>query len=156
MFNLLAWTKCIAIYDEQLLCIQSSTNNINMFMSWKHLNRIIATTKNASSIYCCFSGHTEPSKNRCERSRSGVPTCLASILLQSPACTLQEYIGNELAMLVKKFHKFSKKNRFGKSSRSSSRNDEASTRDHKKRTCHKCKKPGHYIRVSSMGQWDQE
>ena len=36
-----------------------------------------------------------------------------------------EYIGKELAMLVKKFQKFSKKNHFGKSSRSNSRNVEA-------------------------------
>ena len=35
----------------------------------------------------------------------------------------------ELAMLVRKFQKFSKKNRFRKSSRSSSKNDEASSRD---------------------------
>ena len=57
-------------------------------------------------------------------------------------------------MLVKKFQKFSKKNRFGKSSRSSSKNDEASSRDYKKRACHKCKKPGHYI--SECPQWDKE
>ncbi|SPT17432.1 unnamed protein product [Triticum aestivum] len=56
-----------------------------------------------------------------------------------------EDIGKELAMLVKKFQKFTKKKGFRKSSRSSSRNDEASTHDHKKRACHKCKKPGHYI-----------
>ena len=54
-------------------------------------------------------------------------------------------IGKELAMLVKKFQKFTRKKGFRKSSRSSSRNDEASTHDYKKRTCHKCKKPGHYI-----------
>ena len=54
-----------------------------------------------------------------------------------------EDIGKELAMLVKKFQKFTKKKGFRKSSRSSSRNDEASTHDYKKRTCHKCKKPGH-------------
>ena len=65
-----------------------------------------------------------------------------------------EDIGRGLSMLVKKFHKFTKKKHFGKSSRSSSRNDEASTRDHKKRTCHKCKKPGHYI--SECPQWDNE
>ncbi|XP_020191710.1 uncharacterized protein [Aegilops tauschii subsp. strangulata] len=53
-----------------------------------------------------------------------------------------EDIGKELAMLVRKFQKFSKKNHFGKSSRSSSKNDEASSHDYKKRTCHKCKKPG--------------
>jgi len=56
-----------------------------------------------------------------------------------------EDIGKELAMLVKKFQKFTKKKGFRKSSRSSSRNDEASAHDYKKRTCHKCKKPGHYI-----------
>ena len=65
-----------------------------------------------------------------------------------------EDIGKELAMLVKKFQKFTKKKGFRKSSRSSSRNDEASTHDHKKRTCHKCKKPGHYI--SECPQWDNE
>ena len=63
-----------------------------------------------------------------------------------------EDIGKELAMLVKKFQKFTKKKGFRKSSRSSSRNDEAS--DHKKRTGHKCKKHGHYI--SECPQWDNE
>ena len=57
-------------------------------------------------------------------------------------------------MLVKKFQKFTKKKGFRKSSRSTSRNDEASTHDHKKRTCHKCKKPGHYI--SECPQWYNE
>ena len=42
-----------------------------------------------------------------------------------------EDIGKELAMLVKKFQKFTKKKGFRKSSRSSSRNDEASIHDHK-------------------------
>ena len=65
-----------------------------------------------------------------------------------------EDIGKELSMLVRKLQKFSKKNRFGKSSRSSSRNDEASSRDYKKRTCHKYKKLGHYI--SECPQWDKE
>ena len=57
-------------------------------------------------------------------------------------------------MLVRKFQKFSKKNRFSKSSRSSSKNNEASSHDYKKRTCHKCKKTGHYI--SECPQWDKE
>jgi hypothetical protein len=57
-----------------------------------------------------------------------------------------EEIGRELAMLVKKFQKFSKKNRFGKSSKYDSKNTgETFARDNNKRTCHKCKKPGHYI-----------
>ena len=57
-------------------------------------------------------------------------------------------------MLVKKFQKFAKKKGFRKSSWSSSKNDEASTHNHKKRTCHKCKKPGPYI--SECPQWDNE
>src|SRR5918995_1869447 len=65
-----------------------------------------------------------------------------------------EDIGRELAMLVKKFQKFSKKKGFRKSSRSSSRNDEAPAHDYKKRTCHKCKKLGHFI--SECPQWDNE
>nr|XP_040251661.1 uncharacterized protein LOC120968753 [Aegilops tauschii subsp. strangulata] len=56
-----------------------------------------------------------------------------------------EEIGRELAMLVRKFQKFSKRNRFGKCSKYDSKNNEASARDYDKRTCHKCKKPGHYI-----------
>ena len=65
-----------------------------------------------------------------------------------------EDIGKELAMLVKKFQKFAKKKDFRKSSRSSSRNDEASSHNHKKRVFQKCKKPGHYI--SECPQWDNE
>ena len=52
-----------------------------------------------------------------------------------------EELSQELAMLVKKFQKFSRCGRFGKSSRS----DDFSSRDSKKRLCHKCKKPGHYM-----------
>ena len=65
-----------------------------------------------------------------------------------------EDIGKELAMLVKKFQKFTKNKGFRKSSRSRSINDEVSTHDYNKRTCHKCKKPGHYI--SECPQWDNE
>src|SRR6187399_719531 len=65
-----------------------------------------------------------------------------------------EDIGKDLAMLVKKFQKLTRKKGFRKSSRSSSRNDEASAHDYKKRTCHKCKKPGHYI--SECPKWDNE
>ena len=56
-----------------------------------------------------------------------------------------EELSHDLALLVKKFQKFTKKKGFRKSSRSSSKNDEASTHDNKKRTCHKCKKPGLYL-----------
>ena len=62
-----------------------------------------------------------------------------------------EDIGKELAMLVKKFQKFTKKKGFRKSSRSSSRNDEASAHDYKKKTCHKCKKTDHFISESRSG-----
>ena len=65
-----------------------------------------------------------------------------------------EDIGRELAMLVKKFQKFTKKKGFRKSSRSSSRNDEAPAHDYKRKTCHKCKKLGHFI--SECPQWDNE
>ena len=52
-----------------------------------------------------------------------------------------EELGQELALLVKKFQKFSRRGRFGKSSKS----NDSSSNDYKKRLCHKCKKPGHYI-----------
>ena len=52
-----------------------------------------------------------------------------------------EELSHELALLVKKFQKFSRRGRFGKSSRS----NYSSSNDYKKRLYHKCKKPGHYI-----------
>ena len=61
-----------------------------------------------------------------------------------------EELSQELAMLVKKFQKFSRRGRFAKSSRS----DDSSSRDYKKRLCHKCKKPGHYIQ--EFPQWEKE
>ena len=56
-----------------------------------------------------------------------------------------EELSQELAMLVRKFQKFSRHGRFGKSSRSDDLRSDSSSRDYKKRLCHKCKKPGHYI-----------
>ena len=53
-------------------------------------------------------------------------------------------------MLVRKFQKFSRRGRFGKSSR----NDDSSSRDYKERTCHKCKKPSHYM--SDCPLWEKE
>ena len=63
-----------------------------------------------------------------------------------------EELSQELAMLVRKFQKFSRRGRFGKSSRS----NDSSSSDYKKRLCHKCKKPGHYIRLSSVGKGIKE
>ena len=51
--------------------------------------------------------------------------------------------------LVKKFQKFFRRVRFGKSST----NDDSSSRDYKKRTCHKCKKPGYYM--SGFPLWEK-
>jgi hypothetical protein len=66
-----------------------------------------------------------------------------------------EEICRELAMLVRKFQKFSKKSRYGKSSKYGLKNTgEASARDYKKRTCHKCKKSGHYIADCPL--WEKE
>ena len=61
-----------------------------------------------------------------------------------------EELSQELTMPVRKFHKFSRRGRFGKSSR----NDDSSSRDYKKRTCHKCKKHGHYM--SNCPLWEKE
>src|SRR3954465_3367518 len=54
-----------------------------------------------------------------------------------------------------KFQKFTRRNRFGGSSRSSSRKtkDDVSV-DSRKRVCHKCKKPGHYI--ADCPCWEKE
>ncbi|XP_073360472.1 uncharacterized protein [Aegilops tauschii subsp. strangulata] len=60
-----------------------------------------------------------------------------------------EELSHELAMLVRKFQKLSRR-RFGKSSRS----NDSSSSDYKKRLCHKCKKPGHYIQ--DCPQWEKE
>src|ERR1041385_5823413 len=66
-----------------------------------------------------------------------------------------ETLSRELALLTKKFQRFTKKNRFRNSSRSSSRKskyvDSVETR---KRVCHKCKKPGHYIAECPL--WEKE
>ncbi|XP_073367946.1 uncharacterized protein [Aegilops tauschii subsp. strangulata] len=56
-----------------------------------------------------------------------------------------EELSQELVMLVRKFQKFSRRGRFGKSLRGDDMRSDSSSRDYKKRTCHKCKKPGHYI-----------
>ena len=61
-----------------------------------------------------------------------------------------EELSQELAMLVRKFQKLSRRGRFGKSSRSDDMRSDSSSRDYKKRTCHKCKKPGHYIQVCPL------
>src|SRR3954463_9875630 len=66
-----------------------------------------------------------------------------------------EALSRELALLTKKFQKFTRKNRFGGSSRSSSRRtkDDDSV-DSRKMVCHKCKKPGHYI--ADCPRWEKE
>src|ERR1043165_4012464 len=66
-----------------------------------------------------------------------------------------EALSRELALLTRKFHKFSQRNRFGGSSRSTFRktkNDDSV--DSRKRVCHKCKKPGHYI--ADCPRWEKE
>src|SRR3954453_20514436 len=64
-------------------------------------------------------------------------------------------LSRELALLTRKFQRFTKKNRFGNSSRSSSRKskDDDSV-EARKRVCHKCKKPGHYIADCPL--WEKE
>src|SRR3954469_23186589 len=66
-----------------------------------------------------------------------------------------ETLSRELALLTRKFQRFTKKNRFGSSSRSSSRKskDDDSV-EARKRVCHKCKKPGHYIAECPL--WEKE
>src|SRR4051812_26504343 len=66
-----------------------------------------------------------------------------------------ETLSRELALLTRKFQRFTKKNRFGSSSRSSSRKskDDESV-EARKRVCHKCKKPGHYIAECPL--WEKE
>nr|XP_040254124.1 uncharacterized protein LOC120972701 [Aegilops tauschii subsp. strangulata] len=65
-----------------------------------------------------------------------------------------EELRQELAMLVRKFQKFSRHGRFGKSLRGDELRSDSSSRDYKKRTCHKFKKPGHYI--ADCPQWVKE
>ena len=55
-----------------------------------------------------------------------------------------EELSHDLALLVKKFQKFSRRGRLGRPSRS----NDSSSSDYKRRLCHKCKKPGHYIKDS--------
>ena len=65
-----------------------------------------------------------------------------------------EELSQELAMLVRKFQKFSRRGRFGKSSKSGMKKSDSSSSDYKKRTCHKCKKYGHFI--SECPLWEKE
>src|ERR1043165_2052015 len=66
-----------------------------------------------------------------------------------------EALSRELAVHTKKFQKFSRRNRSGGSSRSTFRKtkDDDSV-DSRKRVCHKCKKPGHYI--ADCPRWEKE
>ncbi|KAI5000905.1 hypothetical protein ZWY2020_010864 [Hordeum vulgare] len=65
-----------------------------------------------------------------------------------------EEFGQELAMLVRKFQRFTRRGQFGKSSRRDMKKSESSSEDYKKRTCHKCKKSGHYI--ADCPRWGKE
>ena len=51
---------------------------------------------------------------------------------------------------MKKFQKFSRLGHLGRPSRS----NDSSSSDYKRRLCHKCKKPGHYIQ--DCPQWEKE
>ena len=61
-----------------------------------------------------------------------------------------EELSHDLALLMKKFQKFPRRGRLGRPSRS----NDSSSSDYKKRLCHKCKKPGHYIQ--DCPQWEKE
>src|SRR4051812_10929220 len=67
-----------------------------------------------------------------------------------------ETLSRELALLTRKFQRFTKKNRFGGSSRSSSsrKSKDDDSVEARKRVCHKCKKPGHYIAECPL--WEKE
>src|SRR3954464_4592331 len=67
-----------------------------------------------------------------------------------------EMLSRELALLTRKFQRFTKKNRFGSSSRSSSsrKSKDDDSVEARKRVCHKCKKPGHYIAECPL--WEKE
>jgi len=65
-----------------------------------------------------------------------------------------EALSRELALLTKRFQKFSRRNHFGGSSRPTFRKtkDDDSV-DLRKRVCHKCKKPGLYI--ADCPRWEK-
>nr|XP_040249635.1 uncharacterized protein LOC109736931 [Aegilops tauschii subsp. strangulata] len=65
-----------------------------------------------------------------------------------------EELSPELAMLMRKFLKFSRHGRFGKSSRGDDLRSDYSSRNSKKRTCHRCKKSGHFI--ADYPEWVKE
>src|SRR3954471_18270688 len=67
-----------------------------------------------------------------------------------------EMLSRELALLTRKFQRFTKKNRFGSSSRSysSRKSKDDDSVEARKRVCHKCKKPGHYIAECPL--WEKE
>ena len=65
-----------------------------------------------------------------------------------------EELSQELAMLMRKFQKFSRRGRFGKSSRGDDMRSDSSSHDYKNRLFHKCKKLRHYIQ--DCPQWENE